>query len=785
MLANDHPAPLPADGLTACLDPASLPFSKTADASLASCHGVVGQQGARDAMAFGVTMARPGYHIFVSGEPGTGRLSLARSYLEETVRERPAPADWLYLPNFENLREPFALGLPAGMGKAFLADLENLLDGLSATFSAAFEHPQYQRGKAKIEREFSRRYNQAIDAVERQALDLGIALFRDGDSISFSPLVDGKAASEEEFAALSEQDRDAFHAKASSLEDLLTESLMELPQWRRETGEKLRSLNRQTQDRAIGPLLVPLLDKYADQPQVLDYLEAMRGDLPGRLAEILAEGQGDSPEDASRRSRLAERYVPRLLVSRLPGSGAPVVFEAHPTYQNLFGRIEYTSEQGQLVTNHRLICPGALHRANGGFLLLEASKLAVEPGAWPALKRALKNRLLRIEAPLPDPSMPAAPSLSPQPIPLDLKVVLVGDRELYYLLQEMDEAFNELFRVLADFDDYLPRDEETVLRLLGLVKAYAECSGFAPLSAAACGRLVEYSGRLAEHQKRLSARVGEVYELVAEAEYLRGLERVPLIEEKHVFSALAARERRLGRASRRLLEEMLDGTVLIGTAGEAVGKINGLTVLEVGGSYFGMPARITATVSPGEHGVIDIEREAELGQSIHSKGVMILAGCLAHKYGHDFPLKLSAHIALEQSYGYVDGDSASLAELLALISALTGVPLRQALAVTGSINQYGEVQAVGGVNEKIEGFFRLCQARGLAGGQGVAIPKANIANLMLDSSVVEAARRGEFAVYAVDSVDQALGLLTGKSAAAVNRLAVTRLRAMVKWAGRD
>ncbi len=602
----------------------------------------------------------------------------------------------------------------------------------------------------------------------------------------FSPMMDGKAASEEEFAAWPEADKDAFHGKVLALEDFLAESLVELPLWRREIGERLRQLNRETQDRAVAPLLVPLLAKYAGQTEVLGYLEAMRKDLPGNLPENLAEErQADGVDEAERRNRLVGRYVPRLLVSRARGAGAPVVFEANPTYQNLFGRIEYTNEQGQLMTHHRLICPGALHQANGGYLLLEADKMAADPQVWQALKRALKSRLICIELPSADPSAPIAMSLSPQPIPLDLKIVLVGDRDLYYLLQELDDEFNELFRVLADFDDHLPRDGESMLRMIGLVKAHAECLGFAPLSAEAAARLIEYSGRLAEHQQRLSARIGDVYELTAEAEFQRRRDGAALIGAKHVVSALADKQQRLGRISRRLLEEMLDGGILIGTAGEAVGKINGLTVLEVGGSHFGMPARITATVSPGGRGVIDIEREAHLGQAIHSKGVMILAGYLAHQYAPDFPLRLSAHIALEQSYGYVDGDSASLAELLALLSALTGVPLRQSLAVTGSINQYGDVQAVGGVNEKIEGFFKLCQARGLNGDQGVAIPKANVANLMLDAEVVEAARRGEFAIYAVDSVNQALGLLTGKPTGAVNRLAVSRLRAMLKWGGRD
>ncbi|MFM8332853.1 MAG: Lon protease family protein [Candidatus Methylumidiphilus sp.] len=782
MVASEHPTPLPAEQLAACFDPAALPFADTSEAGFAPFFGVAGQQGAQEAIAFGVAMARPGFNVFVSGMPGTGRLSLAWHYLEAVAKRQETPDDWLYLNQFGNLREPLALALPAGLGKAFQTDMERLVDSLFATFSAAFEHPGYQRGKVGIERAFAQRFSRAIDEVERRAQSEGVALFRDGETVSFAPLSDGKAVSEEAFAAFTEAEKGAFQEKALGLEDFLADRLAELPQWRRETSERLRQLNRATLDQAVGPLLAPLAQKYAGQPAVLAYLEALRGDLPGNLE---AGQEADAADEAGKRRRLLERYAPKLLVSHQPGAGAPVVVEANPTYQNLFGRIEFTNEQGVLTTHLRLICPGALHQANGGYLLLEADKMAGEPQVWPALKRALQSRLLRIEPPSPDPATPVAMGLSPQPLPLELKLVLVGGRDLYYLLQEMDDEFNELFRVLADFDDHLSRDTASIAQVAGLLKAYVERSGFAPLSAAAVARLLEFSGRLAEDQRRLSARIGDLFELAAEAERLRGEAGGAVIEAAHVAAALAGRERRLGRISRELLEQMLDGTILIGTAGEAVGRVNGLTVLEVGGSRFGMPARISATVSPGGRGVVDIEREAELGQAIHSKGVLILSGFLAQKYAKDFPLRLSATIALEQSYGYVDGDSASLAELLALLSALTGVALRQSLAVTGSVNQYGEVQAVGGVNEKIEGFFRLCQARGFGGGQGVVIPSANVANLMLDGAVVEAARRGDFAVYAVDSVDQALGLLTGKPASAVNRLAVSRLRAMARWAGKD
>ena len=779
MASSERPAALPAEQLTARLDPASLPFASTADEGFEPFQGVIGQRVARESIAFGIRMARPGYNIFVSGEPGTGRISLARHYIEAAARAAGTPLDWLYVNQFENPREPVALALPAGLGKEFLRDMEHLVDSLFSTFPVAFEHPTYQRGKAGIEREFALRYNSVIDAVERRAQEQSVALFRDGESISFSPMREGRATGEEEFAAWPEADKEAFHAQAVGLEDYLAEMLVELPQWRRETRERIGRLNRETLDQAVGPLLAPLSAKYAGQKDVPGYLESLRKDLPGRL--VSAEEPAEAGDEADRRRRLVERYAPRLLVSHAEGAGAPVVFEANPTYQNLFGRIEYTHEQGLPITHHRLICPGALHLANGGYLILEADKMAAEPLVWPALKRALKSSLIRIDPPAQDPSGPVAMSLSPQPVPLALKLVLVGSRELYYLLQELDGEFNELFRVLADFDEHLPRDGESITRMIGLLKAHADCSGFAPLSAAAAARLVEFSGRLAEHQRRLSARIGDVCELVAEAELIRIGEGAAFIEERHVSAALADRDRRLGRISRRLFEEMLEGVILIGTSGEAVGRVNGLTVLDVGGSRFGMPARITAAVSPGGRGVIDIEREVQLGQAIHSKGVMILSGYLAHKYAQDFPLRLSATLALEQSYGYVDGDSASLAELVALISALTGVSLLQSLAATGSINQYGEVQAVGGVNEKIEGFFQLCQARGLTGLQGVVIPAANVNNLMLGSPVLDAVRQRKFAVYAVHSVDQALGLLTGKPSNAVNRLAVTRLRAMAEW----
>jgi lon-related putative ATP-dependent protease len=778
MTDSSHPLQLPPSALTADIRPGNLPFADTGE--LTPFRGMLGQARAQAALAFGVAMQRPGYNIYVMGEPGTGRLSLATRYLEVRAGEEPAPPDWLYLNNFEEASQPLALRLPTGRGRALCADIEALVDNLLALFPAAFENPAFQRRKTAIDREFKQRYEQAVDRVEKRARDKNIVLFRDGDTLSFTPLVAGKPADEDTFVALPEKRKESFHHDTRELEGYLTELLAELPQWQRESGDRSKRLERETVEQAIEPVLAGLREKYADLPEVLGYLDALRRHFSTGLREPSAEERADEPgEAAARRGALIDRYVPRLLVGHAPERGAPVVYEPNPTHANLFGRVDYANVQGAMVTHYRLIRPGALHRANGGYLILEGEKLLMEPEVWPALKRALKTGAIKIESPAADP-FPPVMTLDPEAIPLAVKVVLVGSHDLYDLLQDLDEEFGELFRVLAEFDDDLERTPETMLDFARLVKAHAEAAGSAPLTAAAVARLIACSARRAEHQRRLSAHLGEVFDLVSEADLIRQAEHAPLIDLQHVRKALAAKEERLGRTGRLLLEEMLDGTILIDTDGDAVGRINGLTVLEVGGRCFGSPARITATAHAGDLGVVDIEREVELGQAIHSKGVMILAGYIGHKYARTFPLAISAHIALEQSYGHVDGDSASLAELCALISALTDVPIAQSFAVTGSLNQYGDVQAVGGVNEKIEGYFRLCRARGLNGRQGVIIPRANVRNLMLDDEVVDAVRRRDFMIYAVGAVEAALELLTGQKAEKLDQLAVMRLRKMAK-----
>lgn len=724
--------------------------------------GILGQERATSAIQFGVAMHRTGYNIYVMGESGTGRMSYLRKYLETEAKRQSPPDDWAYINNFDNTREPKALKLPAGLGNKLQKDFDKFVDSLLLTFPAAFENPTYQQRKSLIERDFNKRYDQCIDEIEQEALKRDIALYRDQGSLSFTPMHKGKAMDETEFAQLPDKKRTKFNNDITDLETLLNESLVELPQWKRESNEKLQKLNQGTIDQALEPLLKPLRKEYSTQKHVLEYIEAVKQHLHRSVIDLLADDRAmESKEDSSKRAALIELYAPNVVVALHDNGAAPVIYESHPSYKNLFGRIEYASEMGALVTNYRQICPGSLHQANGGYLLLDANKLLEEPFVWEALKRALKEKQLKIESPYAELGMLNTITLNPQEIPLNVKIILVGSRDIYYILQQLDPDFHEMFRVLVDFDDHIIRDQDSVQAFAQLLKNRADDENYPPLTASAVARMVEQSSRMAEHQREMSAKIGDLFDLLAESDFIRRMGRGRKINHDHVDRAIAAKAERTGRVSRQILDEMLEGSILIDSQDEKVGKINGLTVLSIGDTSFGSPARITAAVYPGSQGIVDIEREVQLGQAIHSKGVMIISGYLGNKYAQKFPLAISASLAMEQSYGYIDGDSASLAELCCLISALTDTPIKQSFAVTGSMNQYGEVQAIGGVNEKIEGFFDLCDARGLTGDQGVIIPAANVRNLMLHQKVVDAVRARQFSVYAVSHVEEALELLTG------------------------
>ncbi|NMP31029.1 AAA family ATPase [Thalassotalea sp. M1531] len=730
----------------------------------------VGHERAKEALEFGLSMEAIGFNVFAMGEHGTGRQTLIKQMLTQLATERDTPPEWCYINNFDDNHAPFKLYVSPGDGKQLVARINTFIDELLALFPEIFDNPGYQRQKAAIDREFNQKYDGAIANVEETALSNSVVLYEEAGEIGFSPLVEGKPVNDKEFANLPDEKRTEFYKLLAALENLLSEQLLELPLWKRESSDKLRKLKYETAAQSIRPLIKEMEHEFASNLGVLKYLSKLKAHVVDTVLEVLVDESNENTNDKDNRKLLVEQFLPNLLVERKLEQGCPVVYEQNPTFQNLFGHIDISSFQGAPYTSYRLIRPGALHKANGGYIILDADKLMTQPLVWSRLKLALKTQKLAIENPYSELGTGGSYSLQPEKIPLNVKVILLGSSDVYYMLQEYDQEFTELFRVLADFDRYLENDHNSLKAYANLIRRRAITHNYPEILDEAVVELVRYALRRAEHQHKLSANIVQVNDLLDESVYWwkkQSLENT--VTAEFVKLALAAKKRRTGRLSETWLSEIKERQVLISTEGSNIGKVNGLTVLEIGDSVFGTPARITATVYAGSNGVTDIEREVDLGKSIHSKGVLLLTGYLGHKYGQGFPVSISANIAIEQSYGHIDGDSASMAELCALISAITLLPIDQSIAITGSINQHGEVQSVGGVNEKIEGFYRLCKDKGLSGTQGVIIPKTNVINLMLEQDVIDAVKQGNFHIYAVECIDQAIEILMATSAGELSR----------------
>ncbi|WP_419147330.1 Lon protease family protein [Pseudoalteromonas 'SMAR'] len=757
----------------------------------------IGQQRAQTALDFALGMDLPGYNVYVMGEAALGRFTMVKDKLEAHSKTKPTPREWLYVNNYDDHREPIALFMQAGESKQLEEDIDAFIDEIIDTFPAAFDNPGYQRKKKSLDKEFEQKYDAAITAVEQQANNLSVALIEDTGTVGFAPVVDGNQLSDAEFSALDEHVQAHFLSAIDSLEDALIESLIELPRWKRESSEKLRNLKKTTIEMATKPLLKALEHKYAAHIGVLRYLKDLKVEIVDAVLDWLDDDSNseDGKDDFDAKAMLTDFFAPNILVEFKEDDPAPVVYEPNPTFGNIFGTVEYATSQGNLITSYRSIQAGALHRANGGYLIMDAEKMMASPQVWDGLKLSLKTHQIKNDLPYQDSSVGSSFTLKPQLIPLDVKIILLGSRDLYYTIGEYDEEFAELFRVLADFDYFLPSSDKMQYQFITKVMEYCQQTLKIELSAQALARLLKFSYRQAEHHSKLSARFADALELVAEASFYAKQDNESKITDSHIDEAIAGKEYRTGQLSENMLSDIKEGHTLIATSGTAIGKVNGLTVLHIGDTAFGTPARITSTVYAGADGVIDVEREVELGKSIHSKGVMLLTGYLGNKYAQHFSLTLSANIAIEQNYGFIDGDSASLAELCALLSAVTQLPVDQSIALTGSINQHGEVQAIGGVNEKIEGFFKLCKMRGLTGSQGVIIPESNRVNLVLADEVIAAVEKGMFHVYAVASVDEALSILMQKPAGelsddgypegSINAVAMAKLERIAKVVNGD
>ncbi len=736
---------------------ATLGFEHTGE--LSGFTGILGQPRATDALEFGLSIDKAGYNIYIGGDDRTGRIRYVRNHLNAIASQQETPSDWLYVNNFDNPMEPRVFSLPPGQGNKLRQDIDGMIAAVLDVFPTCFENPGLQQRKNALQNHYEQVYNDAIAGVKKEAYAKDISMYNDRGTITFTPIVDGKVVDEAEFASLTQDEMDRFNADVAAIDLLLNHALLEQPQWRRNLNDQLRLLQEETIELALKGIFQSLRRAYQSQTGVSIFLAQISAHLPRVIEEHLSESEPLSKHQELEKRKLLESYYhPNILTTAIDG-GAPIVTESNPNYQNLFGRVSYGSEE--LGAAVQQISPGSLHRANGGYLILEVEKLLTGDGTWRSLIRMLRDGLIYLEAPPSEIQVGGSAPLRPESIPLNVKVILIGPREIYYELNKIDRDFNDLFRVLVDFDPYFTSNESNLAQFSGVLHSRAKEAGICELDAAAVARLAEYAHRLAEHQGRLTARIDALIDIAIEADFIRGQAHARMIEAEHIDTAIHSRRHRNARLRDQFLQEILEGKVVISTEGFAVGQINGLSVLQVGESRFGCPTRITATVHPGHRGVVDVEREVELGQSAHSKGVMILTGYLCSFYMQGGPLAISAYIAMEQSYGYIDGDSASLAELCALLSALSGQSLRQDLAVTGSINQLGEVQAVGGVNEKVECFFDLCKARGLSGKEGVILPRSNSDNLMLSERVVEAVANKQFYIYTVDTANEALSLLTG------------------------
>ncbi|MBR9971250.1 Lon protease family protein [Magnetospirillum sulfuroxidans] len=761
-MSGDQPvslSPLPPERLFTRCDPHSLPFQSTAE--LADADDAIGQERAMEAISFAMGMRHRGFNLFALGAEGTGRRSLVMRLLSRQATERPAPGDWVYINDFEQNQRPKALSLPAGRAILLKKDMDWLIGELGQALPAAFEAEEYRNRRQAIEDALKERQEQAFGAIAHDAGKNGVALVRTPVGLALAPMKDTEVLSPEQFKQLPDDQQDRFKTDMAALQEKLEATLKLVPKWERESRASLRALDHDVVAFAIEHLLDELIAKYSDLPAVLTYLTAVAADVAANVTDFL----GDDDRSAKVRRSLGgdafRRYRVNVLVDNDQTQGAPVVYEDYPTQPNLIGRIEHLAQFGALITDFNLIRAGSLHKANGGFLVMDARKLLMNPFAWEDLKRALKVREVRIESPGQSMGILSTFSLEPAPIALDLKVVLIGDPMLYYQLSHHDPEFSELFKVAADFDWRMDRSPQAVLELARSVATLTRKEGLLPLDQGAMARVVEQASRLVEDAEKLSTHMASLADLVREADHWAMQDKVGIIGAGHVQRAIDASIRRQDRVRDNVQEEIRRGIIHVATSGSETGQINALAVLELGNFAFGHPARITARIHAGKGDVIDIEREIDLGGPLHGKGVLILSGFLAARFGETEPLSVSASLVFEQSYGGVDGDSASSAELYVLLSALSGVPIRQDLAVTGSVDQFGRIQAIGGVNEKIEGFFDLCVSRGLSGSQGVLIPASNSAHLMLRADVVEACRQGRFAIYPVEHVDQGIEVLTG------------------------
>jgi lon-related putative ATP-dependent protease len=757
----------PADVFRTC-NPADLDFETTAE--LDELEEIIGQPRAVEAVRFGIGIRGKGYNLFAHGDAGSGKRSLVQRYAEQQATAEAVPPDLCYINNFQQTHKPHRLSLPAGRGIELQRDMEQFIEDLHGAIPAVFESSEYRTRAQAIEEEINEQQAQALKKIHDSAEEKSITLMQTPTGFTLAPVHKGEVLGYEEFQRLPEKERKRIEADTEELQQQLSKALHEAPRLQKEGRDRIGRLNREMAGATVSHLVGVLQRKYAELPAVGAFLDEVQEDVITNFRHFLHEHEdghkaagllGIGGAGQSDGMSWENRYRVNILVSHAGASGAPVIYADYPSYNNLIGRVEHQAQLGALLTDFTMIRAGELHRANGGYLILDVLKVLMQPFAWEGLKRTLQAGEIRIESPAQLTSLISTVSVEPEAIPLDIKVILLGERHLYYLLSTVDPEFGELFKVAVDFSDRMQRDGDSQQAYARLIAGMIRQEKLRQFDRSAVARLIENSSRKMSDSEKLDTHMSSLVDLLREADYFAARREADIVSRPDVQQAIEGQVYRADRIRELIQEEIRRGTLFIDTQGSCAGRVNGLSVTELGNFMFGRPVRITARVRVGDNQVIDIEREVELGGPIHSKGVFILSAFIGARFLPDMPLALSASLVFEQSYGEVEGDSASSAELYALLSALSGLPVKQSLAVTGSVNQHGDIQPIGGVNEKIEGFFDTCRQAGLNGKQGVVIPASNVRHLMLREDVQLAVDAGEFTIYAIEHVDDGIELLTG------------------------
>ena len=756
--------------------PSDFSFQTTEEISSLD-GGVIGQERAVKAFDFGLTVKMQGYNIFMTGPSGTGKTTYAKISTRKIATTEPIPYDWCYVYHFQNPRTPLALRFMAGMGKQFQEDMGELVEIFKTEIQKAFRSDDYEKEKSVIVKKFDEKKDICMKEMSDMAKENGFQLRSSNSGIYFMPIIDGKTINEEEYDKLDEEQQEAIDKASNVVQEKAGTIMRDLRELEKECKKETDGLDYKIGMFAIGHHVNSVQEKYKEYPRVISYINDVKEDVLENISQFFDDEEEVDESIASllpmfsKKSSedITQKYKVNLIVDHSETEGAPVVVHFNPTYYNLVGEVEYDSEFGNLTTDFMKIKAGLFHKANGGYLILQAQDILSNPQSWEAIRRVIKTKEIAMDNLREQMGAIVAPVLKPEPIPADIKIILIGSEYYYEILSEFDDEFDKFFKIKAEFDYEMKRNDENIMKLAQFIKGFSEKEKTFPFTVDAVCAIIEYSSRTAERQDKLSTRFNRLTEVMGEAATWAKLSGDVIINAKHIKKAIEEKEQRLKMYEEKLGEMLDEEVIMIDTEGSKVGQINGLAVLDMGSYAFGNPSRITATTYMGESGIINIEKEAQLSGQTHDKGIQILTGFLGQTYAQEFPLSLSCRVCFEQNYNCIDGDSASSTELFCILSSLSEVPIRQDLAVTGSINQRGEIQAIGGVTYKIEGFFDLCKKRGLTGTQGVIIPVTNVKDLVLKDEVVDAVKKGDFHIYAISKLEEGIELLMGMPAGKRNK----------------